>query len=82
MKLLFVVHSYIKSLLFCCAGTVSSCNFPTHFLNISLHIVFIKKKKKILHAYSTNEETVTWADTEVLLPAALPIQIHFLEQVE
>jgi len=32
--------------------------------------------------YCTNEETVTWADAEVLLPVALPIQIHFLEQVE
>lgn len=31
---------------------------------------------------SANEETVTRADAEVLLPAALPIQIHFLEQLE
>lgn len=31
---------------------------------------------------STNEETLTWADAEILLPATFPIQIHFLEQVE
>lgn len=31
---------------------------------------------------SANEEAVTWAGAEALLPAAFPIQIHFLEQVE